>query len=52
VLSIEPDQIYPGMWRVRNPDGTLTDMVNISQARDAAWGIALAILNAGTKKAA
>jgi hypothetical protein len=36
-FSIEPaGVIYPHMWRVRKPDGTLTDMVNLSRAKDAA----------------
>jgi hypothetical protein len=33
---VEPDQNWPGMYRVRRPDGSLTDMVNLSRARDAA----------------
>ena len=36
VASIEPDAVYAGMWRVRRPDGALTDMVNRTRARDAA----------------
>ena len=34
--SIVPDQKYPTMWRVRRPDGTLSDMVNRTRAKDAA----------------
>ena len=30
------DEIYPGMYRVRWPDGKLSDMVNLSRANDAA----------------
>jgi hypothetical protein len=38
VLSIEPDAVYAGMWRVRRSDGTLTDMVNKTRAREVqAW---------------
>ena len=33
------------MWRVRMPDGQLTEMVNLSRAKDAAASLALAILN-------
>jgi hypothetical protein len=33
------------MWRVRLPDGHLTDMVNLSRAKDAAASHALATLN-------
>ena len=35
--SVVPDTKYPGiMWRVQNPDGSLSDMVNLSRAKDAA----------------
>ena len=33
---IVPDETYPDMCRVRWPDGTLSDMVNLSRAIDAA----------------
>src|SRR4029077_5139879 len=36
LAQIEPDAVWPSMWRVRTPDGRLTEMVNISRARDAA----------------
>ena len=45
LASIEPDRAWPGMWRVRLPDGHLTDMVNLSRAKDAAASHALATLN-------
>ena len=45
LASIEPDQTWPGMWRVRLPDGNLTDMVNLSRAKDAAVSLALGALN-------
>ena len=45
LAQIEPDAVWPSMWRVRTPDGRLTDMVNISRARDAARALALAALN-------
>jgi hypothetical protein len=32
-----PDNIYPGMWRVVGPSGTLSDMVNKTRAKDVAW---------------
>ena len=41
----KPDRIWPGMWRVCLPDGHLTDMVNLSRAKDAAASLALAALN-------
>jgi hypothetical protein len=45
IVEIVEDSKYPGMWRVKKPDGSLTDMVNITRARDAARGLALGILN-------
>ena len=46
LLRIVPDQKYPGvMWRVELPDGSLTDMVNRTRAKDAAVAIGLRILN-------
>jgi hypothetical protein len=35
-LAIEPDGKWPGMWRVKFPNGQLSDMVNLTRARDAA----------------
>ena len=32
-----PDKIYPCMWRVVGPSGTLSDMVNKSRAKDLVW---------------
>jgi hypothetical protein len=34
--SIVPDERYPQMWRVRCPNGSLSDMVNRTRAKDAA----------------
>ena len=45
LASIEPDQTWPGMWRVRLPNGYLTDLVNLSRAKDAAASLALGVLN-------
>ena len=42
---VEPDAKYPGMYRVRTKDGHLTDMVNLSRAKDAARSLAMASLN-------
>lgn len=33
---IEPDAVCAGMWRARSPDGSVTDMLNPSRAKDAA----------------
>jgi hypothetical protein len=45
LATLEPDLNWPGMWRVRLPDGHLTDMANLSRARDAAPSLALTVLN-------
>lgn len=45
LTEIVQDDRYPTMWRVRRADGTLSDMLNITRARDAARGLALSILN-------
>ena len=44
LASIEFDEAWP-LWRVRLPDGTLSDLLNLSRARDAAVELALAQLN-------
>jgi hypothetical protein len=45
VAEVVPDDKWPGMFRVRRPDGSLTDMVNHTRARDAAKSILLGFLN-------
>src|SRR5262249_6274944 len=40
LAHIVPDKTYPGMWRVLRPDGSLSDMVNKTRAKDVAWGLA------------
>jgi hypothetical protein len=34
-LTVRPDPDWPAMWRVHYPNGTVSDMVNISRATDA-----------------
>jgi hypothetical protein len=34
--TVVPDPDWPKMYRVRRPDGSLTEMVNLTRARDAA----------------
>ena len=46
IASVVPDGKYLGMWRVQRPDGRLTDMVNLTRAKDAAMALSLASLNA------
>jgi hypothetical protein len=45
VARVEPDITYPAMWRVRLPNGSVSDMVNRTRAKDAAQYLALATLN-------
>ena len=51
LATVEPDQDWSGMWRVRMPGGHLTDMVNLTRARDAASLLALGALKAGESPA-
>jgi hypothetical protein len=44
VASLVPDADWPGMWRVRIGEA-LSDMVNLTRAKDAAAGLALSVLN-------
>ena len=32
--KVVPDSAHPGMWRVRWPDGGLSDMTNLTRAKD------------------
>jgi hypothetical protein len=43
--EIIPDANYLGMFRVKCPDGSVTDMVNRARAREAARSILLGVLN-------
>jgi hypothetical protein len=45
LATIEPVREWPGLYRVRLADGTLTDVVNLTRARDAAQVLALEALN-------
>jgi hypothetical protein len=38
--SVVEDSRYLGMWRVMAKDGTLSDMVNLTRAKDAAMSLA------------
>jgi hypothetical protein len=44
-VEIIPDTDWPRMYRIKLPDGSLTDMLNRARARDAARSILLAVLN-------
>jgi hypothetical protein len=52
LTTIEPDTDWPNLYRVRLPDGHLTDMVNLMHAKDAALPLALAALNSRYREAA
>ena len=41
VLCVVPDKTYPAMWRIKTKAGVLSDMVNLSRAKDAAFGLAM-----------
>jgi hypothetical protein len=42
---VEPDGKYDSLYRIRYPDGHLSDMVNLTRAKDAACWFALRSLN-------
>jgi hypothetical protein len=35
VVGIVPDEKWPGMYRLKRADGSLSDMVNLTRAKDA-----------------
>jgi hypothetical protein len=41
-LSVVPDETYPSMWRIHTRDGKLSDMANLTRAKDAAASLAMA----------
>jgi len=47
-VRLVPDKIYPGMWRVVGPSGTLSDMVNKTRAQDVAWRLAESMVSTRT----
>ena len=52
LAAVVQDKKYPTMWRVDRFDGTLSDMVNLTRAKDAARGFALSVLNSADVKKA
>jgi hypothetical protein len=36
IFRLVPDAVYAGMWRVVLPDGSFSDMANLTRAMDAA----------------
>lgn len=45
VAAVEPDAKHAGMWRVHMPDGWVSDMANLSWAKERAIRSVLFILN-------
>jgi hypothetical protein len=45
LVTVEPDSKYTAMYRIRFPDGGLSDMVNLTRAKDAALAFALRAFN-------
>jgi hypothetical protein len=54
LLHVVKDQTYPAMWRILFPDGSLSDLGNITRVKDAAMHYATMSLNGklGTKETA
>jgi len=40
LAEVVPDDRWSGMWRVKLPNGQLSDMVNLTRAKDAAMALA------------
>ena len=47
LARIVPDGSYSGMWRIVCPDGRLSDILNLTRAKDVAFGIAETITYLG-----
>jgi len=45
IVHIVPDRVWPEMWRIRHPDGRLSDMANLAWARDGAVAVAMRLLD-------
>jgi len=41
VLCVVPDKTYPAMWRIKSKAGALSDMANLSRAKDSAFALAM-----------
>jgi hypothetical protein len=46
LLHVVPDNRWPHMWRIRQRDNSLSDLLNLARAKDAAQSNALAELRA------
>jgi hypothetical protein len=45
LATVEPDAQYAGMWRIHMPDGWVSDLKNLSWAKECAIPSVLAVLN-------
>jgi hypothetical protein len=52
LATIVADPNWDDMWRVRMPKGNVSDMVNLTRAKDTALSLALASLNAAAPRRA
>ena len=52
IVSIVPEAKYPQMWRVVRPDGSHSDMVNKTGAKEAALALARSMILGGKGKEA
>jgi hypothetical protein len=50
-VTVLPDPLYPKMFRLRRPDGSMSDLANLARIKDAAMVIVAAIANSATKVA-
>src|SRR5262245_40384758 len=50
LLHVVPDKTYAGMWRVKYRDGSLSDMANLTRAKDAGRANALTILHGKSER--
>jgi hypothetical protein len=51
LATVKPDAEWPDLWRVYLPDGHITDMVNLTRAKDAAVSLVLGALKGGESPA-
>jgi hypothetical protein len=45
IVRIVPDGTRPGMWRIRHAGGRLSDMANLTWAKDGAIAVAMRLLD-------
>ncbi len=45
IVHVVPDGVWPGMWRICYRDGRLSDMANLSWARDGAVAVAMRLVD-------